>query len=213
VFDERTQAQIMADVFCDLLLTSNPTGHGATDQARSALGAIAPTVQVTVPATTLAGTTIGGAAVAGFGPIDDDTAKQLAGIAPGWVRVFTDPSTGVPISVDRYRPKRRQQLFLQVRDWQCRFPGCRRPVQKCDIDPPHAYSTHRCALRGASRRVGPRSRTRRVGPPACATWNTSANAITRSNTTPTGRWNNSAAASCGGPRPPAAPTSLDHRAR
>ncbi|UUT34899.1 HNH endonuclease signature motif containing protein [Microbacterium elymi] len=140
VLDERTQTQIMADVFCDLLLTSVPDGHGATDQARTALGVITPTVQVTIPATTLAGTTIGGAAVAGFGPIDDDTAKQLAGAAPAWIRVFTDPCSGVPISVDRYRPRAQQKLFLQVRDQQCRFPGCRRPAKKCDIDHAIAYA-------------------------------------------------------------------------
>ena len=140
VFDERTHAQIMADVLCDLLLTSAADGHGATDQGRDALGAITATVQVTVPATALTGTTVGGAAVTGFGPIDDDTAKHLAGMAPTWTRVFTDPCRGVPISVDRYRPSKRQKLFLQVRDEQCRFPGCRRTAQKSDIDHTIAYA-------------------------------------------------------------------------
>ncbi|GAA3767602.1 hypothetical protein GCM10022240_19980 [Microbacterium kribbense] len=116
VCDERTHTQIMADIFCDLLLTSVPDGHGATGQARDALGAIRATVQVTLRASTLAGQTSGGSAVLGFGPVGDDTAS------------------GVPISVDRYRPSKRQRLFLQVRDVQCRFPGCRRPAQKCDID-------------------------------------------------------------------------------
>lgn len=133
-FDERTHAQIMADVLCDLLLTGVPTGHGATEQARDALGAITATVQVTVPAAALAGMTVGGAAATGFGPIDDDTAKRLAGMAPTWTRVFTDPCRGVPLSVDRYRPSKRQRLFLQLRDEQCRFPGCRRIAQKSDID-------------------------------------------------------------------------------
>jgi hypothetical protein len=134
VFDERTHAQIMADVFCDLLLTGTADGHGATEQARDALASITPTVHVTVPATTLAGTTVGGAAVTGFGPIDDNTAKRLAGMAPTWTRAFTDPCRGVPLSVDRYRPSRRQRLFLQVRDEQCRFPGCRRAARACEID-------------------------------------------------------------------------------
>ncbi|WP_156876570.1 HNH endonuclease signature motif containing protein [Microbacterium luticocti] len=140
VFDERTHAQIMADVVCDLLLTGAPDGHGTTEQAKDALGAITATVQVTVPATALAGQTVGGATVAGFGPIDDDTAKHLAAAAPTWVRVFTDPCTGVPVSIDRYRPNTGQRLFLQVRDQQCRFPGCRRPAQRCDIDHTVAYA-------------------------------------------------------------------------
>ncbi|GAA3771424.1 hypothetical protein GCM10022240_24450 [Microbacterium kribbense] len=133
-FDERTHAQIMADVFCDLLLTSAADGHGATKDARDALGAITATVQVTIPATALAGQTIGGATVSGFGPIDNDTATLLVGATPSWTRVFTDPCRGVPISVDRYRPTKKQKLFLQVRDQQCRFPGCRRVAQQCEID-------------------------------------------------------------------------------
>jgi len=138
--DERTHAQLMADVFCDLLLTNAVTAHGAGAPARDALNAITATVHVTVPATTLAGTTVGGAAVTGFGAVDDDTARRLAGSAPMWTRVFTDPGSGAPLSVDRYRPSKEQRLFLQVRDEQCRFPGCRRPAQKCDIDHtlPHA---------------------------------------------------------------------------
>jgi hypothetical protein len=134
VFDERTHTQIMADVFCDLLLTGHTHGHGTTEAGRDAINTIVPTVHVTIPATTLAGVTVGGAAVDGFGPIDTDTARHLAGLAKAWVRVFTDPCSGIPISVDRYRPSKKQKLFLQVRDRHCRFPGCRRPAQTCDID-------------------------------------------------------------------------------
>jgi len=139
-FDERTVPQLMADVLCDLMLTSAVDGHGATDQARERLSAIRPTVHVTVPVTMLARTTVGGATVDGFGPIDDDTARQLAASAPEWVRVATDPATGVPTCVDRYRPSARQELFLRVRDEQCRFPGCRRPARKCDTDHTIAHS-------------------------------------------------------------------------
>nr|WP_274636756.1 HNH endonuclease signature motif containing protein [Microbacterium bovistercoris] len=140
VFDERTRSQIMADVFSDLLLTNIPDGHGATDQARENLGAITGTVQVTIPAGTLTGQTVGGATVVGFGAIDDDTARDLAGAARAWTRVFTDPCTGVPTSVDRYRPSKRQRLLLRVRDEHCRFPGCRRPAHKCDVDHTLAYA-------------------------------------------------------------------------
>nr|WP_274635676.1 HNH endonuclease signature motif containing protein [Microbacterium bovistercoris] len=140
VVDERTRSQIMADVFSDLLLTNIPDGHGTTDQARQNLGAITATVQVTIPAATLTGETVGGSEVVGFGAIDDDTARCLAGAARAWTRVFTDPCTGVPVSVDRYRPSKRQRLLLRVRDEHCRFPGCRRPAQKCDVDHTVAYA-------------------------------------------------------------------------
>nr|WP_274636972.1 HNH endonuclease signature motif containing protein [Microbacterium bovistercoris] len=140
VVDERTRSQIMADVFSDLLLTNIPDGHGTTEQARENLGAITGTVQVTIPASTLTGQTVGGATVVGFGAIDDQTARDLAGAARVWTRVFTDPCTGVPTSVDRYRPSKRQRLLLRVRDQHCRFPGCRRPAHKCDIDHTLAYA-------------------------------------------------------------------------
>ena len=89
--DERTVTQIMADMLCDLLLTAGLSGHGATDEARDALSAIRPSVQVTIPAATVTGARVGGAVVDGFGPIDDDTARRLAGNARAWTRVFTDP--------------------------------------------------------------------------------------------------------------------------
>ncbi|WP_165310914.1 HNH endonuclease signature motif containing protein [Microbacterium protaetiae] len=134
VVDDRTVAQIMADMFCDLLLTAEFSGHGTTDEARDALSMIRPSVQVTIPAATVTGARVGGAVVDGFGPIDDQAAQQLAGNAPAWTRVFTDPCTGVPVCVDRYRPSKKQRRYLQARDQQCRFPGCRRRAQKCDID-------------------------------------------------------------------------------
>ncbi|WP_417562045.1 DUF222 domain-containing protein [Microbacterium sp.] len=132
--DGRTRTQVMADIFCDLLLTGNTHGHGTTDAGRDAINSITATVHVTIPATTLTGRTVGGAAVDGYGPIDSDTARHLAGNSKTGVRIFTDPATGVPTCVDRYRPSKRQRLLLQVRDRHCRFPGCRRPARKCDID-------------------------------------------------------------------------------
>jgi hypothetical protein len=36
--------------------------------------------------------------------------------------------------VDRYRPSTAQRLLIEARDVWCRFPGCRRPAQKCDLD-------------------------------------------------------------------------------
>jgi len=146
VFDDRSVAQIMADMFCDLLLAASFTGHGADEQARDALSAICPEVQVTIPAETLTGARVGGATVDGFGPIDDHTARRLAGGCSMWSRVFTDQATGVPVCVDRYRPSKRQKRFLQARDQQCRFPGCRRRAVKCDIDHtiPHAAGGPTC---------------------------------------------------------------------
>jgi hypothetical protein len=150
VADDRTQSQLMADIAADLLLTSVPEGHGATQESRTVLGAIRPTVQVTIPAAVLTSSGLSApgdlpasgdvpisgecAVVSGFGPVDDDTARTLAAAADVWRRVFTDPGTGVPVTVDRYRPSVAQRLLIEARDQHCRFPGCRRPAQNCDLD-------------------------------------------------------------------------------
>lgn len=128
--DGRSMDQRRADVLCDLLLCASPTGHGDPD----ALGAIRGTVQVTIPVLTLAG--IGGepALLAGHGPIDAATARRLAAQAPGWDRVLTHPHTGEPLAVDRYRPSSQIRRYLEARDEQCRWPGCRRSAGRCDAD-------------------------------------------------------------------------------
>ncbi|WP_052226987.1 HNH endonuclease signature motif containing protein [Microbacterium mangrovi] len=138
--DERTRAQIMADVALDLLLTSVPDGHGTTPEHRDALGAIQATVHLTIPASTLAGTTTGGAQIPGAGLVDDDTARHLAGGSDDWYRIFTDPTTGTPVTVDKRRPCTAMKRLLQARDETCRFPGCRRPAKKCDIDHTTAHA-------------------------------------------------------------------------
>ncbi len=128
--DERTLDQLRADIFTDTLLTSGPDRHAFGD----GLEAIRATVQVTVPVLTMTGVSTEPALLAGYGPIDPDTARVLAGGAPGWERVMTSPVTGSVLAVDRYRPGPALQRFLAARDEHCRFPGCRRPVWRCDVD-------------------------------------------------------------------------------
>jgi hypothetical protein len=70
----------------------------------------------------------------GYGPIDPDLARQLAGRAAGWDRLFTSPTTGAVLAIDRYRPSRDQLRMLRARDEHCRFPGCRQPLPRCDVD-------------------------------------------------------------------------------
>jgi hypothetical protein len=92
---------------------------------------------------TLAGSDEAGATLAGYGPIDPETARCLAGDAPGWDRVMTHPVSGAVLAVDRYRPSADLLRALRVRDEHCRFPGCRQPVRRCDVD-----HTHDAALGG-----------------------------------------------------------------
>lgn len=76
----------------------------------------------------------GAAQLAGYGPIDSATAKALAGSAKGWDRIMVHPITGAVLAVDRYRPSQELRRTLTARDMHCRFPGCRIPVNKCDLD-------------------------------------------------------------------------------
>lgn len=135
--DERTLDQIRADVLTDMLLTGAPAIDPTVDRLPGGLGAIRAHVQITVPVTTCTGTTSGGAELDGRCPVDDATARTLAGEAPGWDRVMLDPVTGMVLAVDRYTPSAEQRRYLRARDQHCRFPGCRMPARRCDIDHTH----------------------------------------------------------------------------
>ncbi len=126
--DERCRDEIRADIFADIALSGAPLAHG------DALSAIRANVQVTIPVTTLVAASSSGADLVGVGPMDAETARRLAGGQPGWDRVMTHPVSGAVLAVDRYRPGEDLRRRLRVRDEHCRFPGCRQPAHRCDID-------------------------------------------------------------------------------
>lgn len=143
--DVRTTDQTRADLFADLLLTGAPRIDPTLDVEPGGLGAIRASVQISVPALVLAGIEPGAGELDGRSPVDPETARRLAGRAPGWDRVLTHPVTGAVLAVDRYRPSEDLRRRLRARDRHCRFPGCRMPARRCDID-----HTHDAALGGAT---------------------------------------------------------------
>jgi hypothetical protein len=135
VDDARTIDQVRADVFSDLLLAGtpalDPTDAGDGD---GTLGAIRAHVQVSVSALTLMGEDDGPADLAGRSPIDATTARELAGNATSWARLLTHPVTGTVLECDTYRPTSAMIRLLRARDRHCRFPGCRQPAIRSEID-------------------------------------------------------------------------------
>ncbi len=134
--DTRTMDQLRADVMADMLLTAAPDADPTrTDDAPGALGAIRAKVQIVVPALTLLGSDDGPVDLVGRSPIDPDTARDLACLTRSpWERILTHPVTGAVLHVDSYQRTTAIDRHLRARDQHCRFPGCRLPAVRCEVD-------------------------------------------------------------------------------
>jgi HAMP domain-containing protein len=140
--DTRTRAQIRADVAADILLTGSPFADPTvTGDGPGTLGAIRAKIQVVVPALSLLapeGDEDGPAEPAdlvGYSPIDADTARAIAGACDSWwERLVTEPITGVVLHTNGYQRTAAIDRHLRARDRHCRFPGCRLPAIRCEVD-------------------------------------------------------------------------------
>jgi len=72
----------------------------------------------------------------GHGPLDPDTAALLTARAPSLRRLLVDPVDGRVLATDpgTYTVPAALRTLLQARDVTCRFPGCTRRAERCDID-------------------------------------------------------------------------------
>lgn len=126
--DTRSLDRIRAELFTDLLLAATPSevfGDG--------LHNITAHVQVTLAATTLTGEDELPAQLDGHGALHPAIARSLAGTATSWTRLFLDPE-GFVTQTDTYTPTAAMRRHLRARDQHCRFPGCRMPVHRCELD-------------------------------------------------------------------------------
>jgi hypothetical protein len=132
--DERTVDQRRADALVELVTSG---GRPGTDKGAE--------VQITVSLDTLTGRSDEPGELAGYGPLP---AAVAADLARTWA---TDPATRVrtvPLDTNRqaiapdgiddapttYRPSTRLHEFIVTRDRTCRFPGCYRRGNRCEID-------------------------------------------------------------------------------
>jgi len=107
-----------------LARTDAPTKHGRRVE-----------LQVVIDLPSLLGMAENPAELVGFGPIPAAIARELA-VDAKWRRLVVDPVTGHLLDFGSvvYRPPQALTDYIVARDRRCRFPGCNRKGDYCDID-------------------------------------------------------------------------------
>ena len=156
--DTRCRDQQRADAPADLILEPLPAPSGSTSSAPAAsvlassvpdscapapsvpevptsAGPSAGEVGVIIDLSTLLGLADNPGVIPGLGPIDSDTARELAADRRWrlWIR-RTAEGPIVATSTRTYRPPEALARLIRARDPYCRMPGCRTPAAVCDLD-------------------------------------------------------------------------------
>jgi hypothetical protein len=81
--------------------------------------------------------------LAGYGPIPAGMARQLATDSE-FQRMIYHPVDGhlLDYHTRTYRPPKDLDTYIRARDRHCRFPGCTRPAQNCDLDHTQPFRHH-----------------------------------------------------------------------
>ncbi len=148
--ESRTRDQLRADILTDLLMGAQQwemeAGSALPDavaaestggRPRCTVGSAEeprPEIQVVVTLETLLGLVDDPAEVAGVGPVTADLARVLA--ADGrWRAWIVDAAGAVTATGTRaYVPSTGLARLVRAREPHCRFPGCRQPATRCDLD-------------------------------------------------------------------------------
>ncbi|GAA2007606.1 DUF222 domain-containing protein [Nakamurella flavida] len=104
-----------------------------------------PHLQVTLGLHTLAGLDDLPADLAGYGAITAGMARTIAASAGSLCTLLADPTTGAVThaGTHQYRPRQDLRDHLTALADSCRFPSCRQPAWRCDIDHRNPYDHHR----------------------------------------------------------------------
>lgn len=131
--ETRTLAQIRSDVALDLLAGKLGAVRASSGSGSDGVGI---SVGLTIPIMTMLGHSDEPALLEGYGPIDAQTARELAKDATEFTRILTHPITGAIVDVDNpgYRPTASQDRVVKTRDAFCTTPGCSKPAVNCDLD-------------------------------------------------------------------------------
>ncbi len=135
--DGRHPAATRADTLIDLILGTTPAAAPAPAPARA-------DVTVLIPFSVLFGDDDTPCDLRGYGPVPAQLARELAADGTWRCAAVDDrpdsPTHGTVLGLGRsahtagYIPTAATRAFVQLRDRRCRFPGCRQPAQRCDLD-------------------------------------------------------------------------------
>jgi hypothetical protein len=132
--DQRTLAQLRADVATDLLLRGWIPGDPAFARLGKPPTAV---VNVVVSLSTLLGADSGIGHIPGWGALSAQQSRALALEAGSiWTRIVTDPLTGraIEATAGTYRVPAAMATQIRTRDQVCRAPGCEIPADRADLD-------------------------------------------------------------------------------
>jgi hypothetical protein len=127
---DQRRADVLVDVFADVL-----EAGGWRDQPLARQHRRRPHLQVTVGIGTLLGVEAEPGELAGYGPISAELAREIAADAT-WSRLLLDAPSGTVLDVGRtsYEPPAGLASHVLARDRTCRFPGCRQPASRVQLD-------------------------------------------------------------------------------
>ncbi|MFL6130004.1 MAG: DUF222 domain-containing protein [Mycobacteriales bacterium] len=135
--DTRGRDARRADALVMAVLSPGTAGlAGASSPAAAGRAVVGATVHVTIPAETALGLGSLPAELAGYGPVPASMGRRLAAAGGPWRKVTVSAVTGAVQDVGRtaYSPSAALAHLVRTRDRTCRFPGCRHPARRCDLD-------------------------------------------------------------------------------